>query len=134
MKPCWPTRCNRSRGASAGGFTIVEVLVAMTVTGIGLVSVFGALRMASDVTDRIRNEQTAQLLAESHMTRLLCCPAEQLADDEGEAGKFTWQETVGASRVPDVAEVTVTVGWQHRGRKFSFELVSLRETTGNGPG
>lgn len=119
MAACSSNRCR--------GFTVVEVLVAMTVTGIGLLAVFEALRMANDAAGRIRDEEAAQLLAERRMTALLTGSLEQMGTRKGSEGKFDWEEKVRSSRQPNIAEIVVAVRWRHRGRPFAFELASLRE-------
>ncbi len=116
--------CSRNR---CRGFTIVEVLVAMSVTAIGLMAVFGALRTANDAAGRIRDEEAAQLLAERRLTALLAEPLEQMGTRKGSESKFDWEEKVRSSRQPKVGEIVVTVRWLHQGRPFAFELVSLRE-------
>lgn len=111
-------RCN--------GLTIVEVLVALTVTGVGIVAVFGALNAANEAADRIRNEEYAQLLSERLITTLLAEPLKQMGTKQGSEGKYSWEEQVRPSQQPDIAEIIVTVRWQHRGRPFEFSLASLR--------
>ncbi len=71
MGPEW-TESRLSMSGAAGpsrrGFTLVEVLVAMTVASVGLLAIFAALRLAGSTADMVRNQQQAQLLAEVHMT------------------------------------------------------------------
>jgi len=124
MRTCWLPRCERP----FAGFTIVEVLVAMTVAAIGMVAVFEALRMANDAADRIRDEEAALLLAERHMVALLARPAPRLQPAHGVEGRYTWEEKVQGGKVPDIARIAVKVSWSFRGRPLSFELASMRET------
>jgi type II secretion system protein I len=109
------------------GFTLVEVLVAMTVTAVGMTAVFGALRTAGDAAGRLREQEAAERLAESHMVSLLARSARDLQPADGVEGKYTWAEKVESVSVPDVARLVVTVEWQSRGRPLRFELVSMRE-------
>jgi type II secretion system protein I len=108
------------------GFTIVEVLVAMTVCGVGLIAVFQAMRIASDAAERISNEATAQLLAESHLISILSRPLSQMGTHDGSEGKFTWIEQIRPSKHPKLAEVVVQVKWRQRGRNLAFRLASLK--------
>jgi hypothetical protein len=66
------------------------------------------------------------LLAERRITTLLAEPLKQMGTKQGTDGKYTWEEQVRPSRQQNIAEIVVTVRWQHRGRPFAFELVSLR--------
>ena len=108
------------------GFTVVEAMVAMTVLGVGLVAVFGSLRIANSLAGQIRQQEAAQLLAERRMTTLLARPIEQMGIQTGQEGIFTWNEEVRPSRNPDVAEVVVTASWMHQGRPLRFQLLSLK--------
>lgn len=120
---------HRVRAGSVGrrGFTLVEVLVAMTVLAIGSVTVFGALRMAHEGAERVRDEAAARGIAERRLSCLLAKPAERLAPASGQDGKFAWQESMKRSVIPEIAVLTVTVKWQSRGRDRETRLSSLRE-------
>jgi len=113
---------------------VVEVLVAMTVTGIGAIAVLGALRSANDAADRVRDEEAARLLAERHLVAMLAAPPEKLGPARGVEGKFVWEEQVRATKVSGMARVQVIVSWRSRGRPRVFELLSMRETQGSGRG
>ncbi len=116
--------CSRTR---CSAFTIVEVIVALSVTGVGILAIFGALTAANEAVDRIRNEENAQRIAEARITSLLGNPIERLGTQKGEEGKYKWVESIIGSQDPNIFEVSVKVKWSHRGRPFEFELVSLKK-------
>lgn len=114
------------RTGTGRGFTVVETMAAMTVLGIGLVGVFGSLRVASSLAGQIREQETAQLLVERRMTSLLAVPIKQLGTETGQEGMFTWTQEIRPSKDPDVAEIVVMASWAHQGRQLRFQLVSLK--------
>jgi prepilin-type N-terminal cleavage/methylation domain-containing protein len=113
-------------------FTLVEVLVALTVASVGLLAVFTALRMAGATASLVHNQEQAQRLAERHMTDLLAAPIKQMGNQKGQEGIFAWEAVTRAAKDADLAEVVVTVRWLHQGRTMRFQLVSLRPVAGSG--
>jgi Tfp pilus assembly protein PilV len=110
----------------------VEVLVALTVTSVGLLAVFGALRMAGATANLVHNQDQAQRLAERHMTSLLVERVESMGSRKGQEGIFSWEDVIRTTKDPDLAEVVAVVQWLHQGRMMRFELVSLRPVTPSG--
>jgi hypothetical protein len=108
--------------------------VALTVSGMGLLTILGALKIANDAAGRLRDEEAAQLLAEEHMTQLLAEPLKTMGPRQGEEGKFSWEESVQPGRHPNIAEIVTSVRWKHHGRPMEFVLVSLREISPLGGG
>ena len=78
----WPTR-SRS-------FTLVEVLVALTVAAVGLVGAIGALSIAGSAASRVEHLRHAQLLAESRLNLAVIDSLPQMGKNEGSDGRFTW--------------------------------------------
>jgi Tfp pilus assembly protein PilV len=113
-------------------FTLVEVLVALTVASVSLLAVFTALRMAGATASLVHNQEQAQRLVERHMTSLLVEPVKQMGSQKGQEGMFAWEDVLRASSDPDLAEVVVTVQWLHQGRTMRFQLVSLRPVAASG--
>jgi len=134
MTSCWPTRCNRTPAGQRNAFTIVESLAALTITGVSVVAVIGALRIASDATDRMRDGHRARLLAERRMVALLQSEHSPAGGAHGIEGKFAWEEKVLSGPVRGVTEVRVTIRWSHQGRPRTFELASLKQKAGPGGG
>jgi len=118
-----------SRRRAVRGFTIVEVLVAMTVTSVGMLAVFTALRMAHSTAGLISEQQQAQQLAQRHMTSLLVEPIERMGAQTGQTGRFSWQHAIRRTKDPDLAEIVVSVRWAHQSQRREFQLVSLRSLT-----
>ncbi|MCV2350048.1 type II secretion system minor pseudopilin GspI [Paucibacter sp. Y2R2-4] len=62
--------CSRFRAAHAAGFTLIEVLVAMTIVAIALSAGIKAAGALSDNADRLRSISAAQWCAENQLTEL----------------------------------------------------------------
>lgn len=123
------------RARTRVGFTLVEVMVALAVSGVGLAGV-AALSMSSAYgTSYARHATEATILAEDQLERLLGRPGAQLAsgadqvDAQGVAtttGGFTRTWTVTWNG--DLAHLAVTVAWREGDgpRELAFAGVRTR--------
>ncbi len=124
--------------AGQGGFTLVEVLVALIVLSVAVVAALqlfgGGLRLARAAADH----QDATLLASAKLSELTLESLEE-GTSEGTEGDYHWTRRVSFDRdllpeEPDaskpetvrLARVSVEVRW---GRNRRFELVTLRAVT-----
>lgn len=120
-------RLSDSNGSS--GFTLLEVMIAMAILGVGLLSIAVAQLTAIKVASKSKNLQQAMFLAREQMDDLEALPASspilaaaettddpnnpiQVSNDEGDLTRFTRSFTV----TPDEPEaglalVVVTVAW-----------------------
>jgi prepilin-type N-terminal cleavage/methylation domain-containing protein len=120
-------RQSDSNGSS--GFTLLEVMIAMAILGVGLLSIAVAQLTAIKVASKSKNLQQAMFLAREQMDDLEALPADapvllaaattddpnnpiQVSNDEGDLVRFTRSFTV----TPDEPEaglalVVVTVAW-----------------------
>jgi prepilin-type N-terminal cleavage/methylation domain-containing protein len=111
------------------GFTLLEVMIAMAILGVGLLSIAVAQLTAIKVASKSKNLQQAMFLAREQMDDLEALPADapilaaaattddpnnpiQVSNDEGDMVRFTRSFTV----TPDEPEtglalVVVTVAW-----------------------
>jgi general secretion pathway protein I len=122
-----------SRGE--GGFTLLEVLVALIVLSVAVVATLqlfgGGLRLARAATEH----QEATLLADEKLAESTLDTLEE-GSTEGTVGDYTWTRTVSfprdlAPEEPDptrpetvrLARVSVEVRW---GRNRHIELATLR--------
>jgi len=113
------------------GFTLLEVMVAVAILAMVLVTLLGVKNRSTEnvmLADRIT---TATLLAKRMMTETLATVPLQEADENGEFEEdefkdYTWQKTV--SPVPiemaHIMEVRVAVLWKEGGRQEQVELKS----------
>ena len=112
------------RGRRAAGFTLLEILVAMTVLGIGFVALFGvlsnSLRNVSRIEERGKLVRSAQMKLNEICLNLRL--GRELSRRSGDfAGKYRWRAEVrtvdGVERtetLPDyrLARVRLQVTWQ----------------------
>lgn len=125
MMSSWPIRCK--------AFTLVEVLVALTVAGVGLIGAIGALSQAGSAAERVEHLRRAELLAESQLNQAVVGPLTQMGRAEGRSGRFEWVVEIVPSRHPRLAEVVVTVTWREGVRRGRYRLATLRSIPSEPP-
>ncbi|HHL33372.1 MAG TPA: prepilin-type N-terminal cleavage/methylation domain-containing protein [Desulfobulbaceae bacterium] len=69
---------------SRAGFTLLEVMVSVTIIGIALVTLIGAQSQSISIATASRFETTASLLARQKMTELTLAGFDELQSDEGD--------------------------------------------------
>ncbi len=80
------------------GFTLIEVMVALSIISIALVSVYRLHGQTIDMLNDIKFYTAAPLLAQSKMAEIETLAADELGDNSGDFGDdfpgFNWQVTV----------------------------------------
>jgi len=80
---------------SRAGFTLLEVMVSVTIIGIALVTLIGSQSQSISIATASRFETTASLLAGQKMTELALGSFDDLQSDEGdfdeEFSDYHWQ-------------------------------------------
>lgn len=99
--------------ASEHGFTLLEVLVALAVLGLALVTICGAISDSLLRTERVAQDEQATALANALLARIGYDLPLRIGLTDGEDGGLTWRMTVNpvkekASEI-NVDEVTLTV-------------------------
>lgn len=97
MSPAAP-----DRSSEQGGFTIIEVLIALVVLLVGMAGILMLQLTSTEATSFSRHATEASVLAEDKMEVLRTSPVFQLADDG---------DRVDALGVPDPAEGFYTREW-----------------------
>lgn len=123
-------RASERAGAAAPGFTLLEVLVAVAVLGLALVSLLGLHVRNIDLIDRDQRVTEATLLARGLMTEVETQPFPDLGATDGDfelayPDRFPdlrWEREVVTTPVPNVREVRVRV---FRGERESGDDVTL---------
>ncbi len=99
---------------SKPGFTVVEMLVATILLGIGIFATVGAISVAVRATGSAEFYQKAALLAQRKIEELEVQPqtlsqGEQNGDFGAEYPGYRWRQRVASSEYPSLYQVTVTI-------------------------
>ena len=122
------------RNPQSNGFTLLEVMVAVAILAIVLVSLLGLKNRSTQDVMLSEHITTATLLAKRVMTDTLASGLLKEMEDEGEFEEdefkdYTWKKTIaplqleGAGGVK-IIEVRVAVLWKEGGRQEMVELAS----------
>ncbi len=120
-------KAKRSRG-----FTLLEVMIALAIVSIALVSLLSLGNRSVGVNGRLQKITQATLLAQSKMTETEVL-AEQgslsFQDDEGEFEEpfeeYRWRIAYEDTPLPIVRQVTVTVLWGDENKNESVDISSF---------
>jgi len=112
----------KSLASSLKGFTLLEVLVAMAVLAVALVSLLGLYNRSLLLTIRAQRLSTATLLAEEMLTRTqlegmgaMRATAGDFADlHPGQYPEFHWYRTMRPTALAGLWELRVGVSWGER--------------------
>jgi len=112
------------------GFTLLEVMVAVSIMAMVLVSLLGLKNRSMQDVMLAEHITTATMLARRMMVETLLAKPRQPAEDEGvfpeeEYQDYTWKKMV--TQVPlqvQIMEVRVAVFWKEGEREERVELVS----------
>lgn len=114
------------------GFTLIEVLIALAIAGIGLAGVTALLVVSSRATSYARHAAEASVLAEDRLEHLRALPAAQLRDGSDVVDAIGRPATDGFARRWTVTpagalyRVTVQVAWREVDGARELTLDTLR--------
>lgn len=127
----------------ARGFTLLEVLVAMTLVGIGLALAFTAVSGSARTEDKLAMHAAAMQLARSKLDETLANPDFRVADEPGQE-RYAGQDFGYRIRLTPVQLLTerqrqklpafqqtleridIEVFWGPKGLQQSYQLATLR--------
>ncbi len=97
----------------SGGFTLLEVMLAMAILAISLTAVFQSQSQSISMTGRSRFETTAPLLAQSRMAHIEATSPGDIHSEEGDFGDdfpdYTWILAVSATEIENLKKIELTV-------------------------
>ncbi|MDE2090501.1 MAG: type II secretion system minor pseudopilin GspI [Gammaproteobacteria bacterium] len=99
---------------NAQGFTLLEVLVALAVLAIGMITVIGTAVKSTRLAGELRDETFAHWVAMNELTTLRLAPAwPDLGTLKGESAmagqQWDWQALVSKTADPDLMRVDISV-------------------------
>ena len=128
----------RAYRASAAGFTLLEIIVALAIASLALVGLFRAGSGGMLAVDAAGHVNEAIERAQSHLAALGRVAAITAGETEGDdGGGYHWQVSVrplaawpaGSGAAPTTVtlfEVEISIFWKAGGRRRSAVLSSLR--------
>ena len=117
-----------------GGFTLLEVMLAMSILAIALVAVFQSQSQSISMMARSRFDTAAPLLAQAKMAEIEATASGEVTSDSGDFGDrypgYSWSFEILGTEIPGVEKVEVAVKNENMksGNTFTLELyrVALR--------
>lgn len=103
-----------------GGFSLIEVLVAMAILATGILGVLSAFSLAGRTGDRAFRLEQAALLAERELELAMHQPSDQ-QPLTGSEPPYTWRLEY-MPRPHELTAVRIEVAWLGRGQAQTFEL------------
>lgn len=116
------------------GFTLLEVMIALAIVAIALVSLLSLSNRSISVQERLQRETQATLLAQHIISRETVLAngrssnwQEQEEWFEEPFSEYRWQVSYQDTIIPQVKQVTVAVLWGEAERNEQVSLVSFLE-------
>ncbi len=126
----------------AAGFTLIEVLVAMTILGVAYAAILGAFSGSIKLLRQASEYQNAMLLARSKLDETAIDPKLDIADQDAEEkyANISYAYKIEIRPIPllepalietvqlpiKLEEITVDVYWGKEGRERSYKLTSYK--------
>ncbi len=124
-------RVSGPRCPQSDGFTLLEVMVAVAILAMVLVTLLGVKNNSTGKVMLADHMTTATLLAKRMMNETLTSGLINESEDEGafdeeEFKDYTWQKTISPLPIEEarIMEIRVAVLWQEAGRQEQVELKS----------
>lgn len=113
-------RDKRSRQA----FTLIEVLIAMTILSVSVTGVFAVFLLGLQTTARASNLSQAIDVACNVLNEASVLPTDSATGLEGTTGRFGWSVVV-KQKPENLTLITSTVRWSEGGEPHEYKLSRL---------
>lgn len=115
------------------GFTLLEVMIALVIVAIALVTLLGLGNRSIDVNGRLQRITQATLLAQQRMSEIEVKAAQQqgvtLQNEDGvfeePFSEYRWRVAYQDTPLEFLRQVTVTVAWGDEGKNEMVDLDSF---------
>jgi Tfp pilus assembly protein PilV len=110
-------------------FTMVEIVVALTILSVTIVAVFGSMRMCAKAAHHTRMLTKSVLLAERLLAETRISENTVYETREGKENLYQWKVQIAPTTVENLGAVHVQVQWLEQQRQQQYELFSLVQMT-----
>ncbi len=110
-----------------GGFTLLEVLAALSVLALGMVILLQTDALNIDRTLHASRLMEATLLAQEKMDEVFSKGVEVASAGvtKGQEDIFSWTRTVAVSQYPGVSEIRLSIDWSEGSRERSYSVITF---------
>lgn len=113
-----------------GGFTLLEVMIAMAILAIALVVVFQSQSQSISMASESRFLTTASLLAQSKMAEMEAANPGELGSGSGDFGDdypgYSWRATVEGTQMDTIKKIDITVTNERMASNNTYTLILYR--------
>ncbi len=126
-----PSEARRGRSprifVMCGGFTLLEVMIAMAILAITLVAVYQSQSQSLSMAGGSRFLTTASLLAQSRMVQIDAADPREVAAGSGDFGEdfpdYRWQVEIGETEIEVLKRISLTVTNSRMVVRNSYRLI-----------
>ncbi|HKK01511.1 MAG TPA: type II secretion system minor pseudopilin GspI [Desulfuromonadales bacterium] len=122
----------KATGNSNRGFTLLEVMIALAIVAIAMVTLLGLANRSITVNARLQKITQATLLAQEKMNAIEVAASQGTTDTTEQNGTFDppfdgyrWEVAYKDTPLQSVKEVVVTVLWGDRQKNEMVDLTSF---------
>jgi general secretion pathway protein I len=122
----------KATGISNRGFTLLEVMIALAIIAITMVTLLGLANRSISVNARVQKITQATLLAQQKMNEIEVAARDKTGGATEQNGTFEspfdgyrWEVAYRDTPLPSVKEVIVTVLWGERRKNEMVDLTSF---------
>jgi general secretion pathway protein I len=119
----WPRRIT----AVPGGFTLLEVMIAMAILAIALVAVYQSQSQSISMAGSSHFLTTASLLAQSRMAEIDAADPREVAAGNGDFGDafpdYQWQVEIGETEIDLLKKIILTVTNSRMAVRNTYRLI-----------
>ena len=122
----------RAARDGSAGFTLLEVMIALAVVAIALVSLLALVNRSIEINGRLQKITRGTLLAQQQLAEIEVGAGTTGYTFQSEEGvfpepddEFSWRSSYEETPIPGLLAVTVTVVWGPAGSNEEVDLTSL---------
>jgi len=109
----------------SGGFTMIEIIVALAILSTAMLAVFGTLRMCSTANSHSQRLTESILLAEKLLAETTLNNKVTYQTTKGSKGQFSWQIKTAPTEMDNLAAFSVQIQWLDQQKPQEYQLNSL---------